>query len=481
VARSRSRQLAAGRLTYIFISGETYWRTRLHQIEADDEHVDQELVPAYHASVPGRKLLWLKISDFDELERDDLLRLLDPANRPGKPVALGNRTNPLIVRLRTRPRVWWVSQGSSFGRATRGGYLWAPLLNKAGRTQNYWQTMRHVRAGDVVLHYADTEIRGWSVAKGEAFPSSRPDPDADQVWSNDGLRVDVAYEGFEVPLKLSDIPSEWRVAEAGAFDKNGGANEGYLFPLSDDFAAKLKGRFPVLEPALAAVNGQLPAGAQLQPLPSELEELHQQLRRKRQVILQGPPGVGKTFAARRYISWLAHGNPERARLTSHLGALPKDGRTVEALAGEVESSGLRVVWDIVQFHPSYTYECFIRGLVAQPVEQGITFEARHKVGGLMTAVAKALSERGSEARAVLVIDEINRGDISKIFGELIYGLEYRDQPVASPYSVDGSSEIVIPSNLDFIGTMNTADRSIALVDYALRRRLFSSTSSLIET
>ena len=224
------------------------------------------------------------------------------------------------------------------------------------------------------------------------------------------------------------------------------------------------------EELLRRGGASAPAVAPLEPLPSELEELHQQLRRKRQVILQGPPGVGKTFTARRYISWLAHGDPERARLTSHLGALPEDGRTVEALVSEVESSGLPVVWDIVQFHPSYTYEDFIRGLVARPLEQGITFEARDKVGGLMAAVAKALSDRGSEARAVLVIDEINRGDISKIFGELIYGLEYRDQPVASPYSVDGSSEIVIPSNLDFIGTMNTADRSIALVDYALRRR-----------
>jgi 5-methylcytosine-specific restriction protein B len=136
----------------------------------------------------------------------------------------------------------------------------------------------------------------------------------------------------------------------------------------------------------------------------------------------------------------------------------------------VESSGLPVVWDIVQFHPSYTYEDFIRGLVARPLEQGITFAARDKVGGLMAAVARAMNEKGSDVRAVLVIDEINRGEISKIFGELIYGLEYRDQPVASPYSVGGSSEIVIPSNLDFIGTMNTADRSIALVDYALRRR-----------
>lgn len=206
------------------------------------------------------------------------------------------------------------------------------------------------------------------------------------------------------------------------------------------------------------------------PLPPELKELHRELLRKRQVILQGPPGVGKTYLARKYIGWMAGGSPDDARLTTHLSALPEKGQTAEAVANRVELSGLNVLWDIIQFHPSYTYEDFIRGLVALPLPAGITFEARNKVGGWMAAVARVLKSRGSQVSAVLVVDEINRGDISKIFGELIYGLEYRDEPVSSPYTVEGSSEIVIPSNLLLIGTMNTADRSIALVDYALRRR-----------
>lgn len=76
----------------------------------------------------------------------------------------------------------------------------------------------------------------------------------------------------------------------------------------------------------------------------------------------------------------------------------------------------------------------------------------------------------SPAPHVLIVDEINRGDLSKILGELIFALEYRGQPVTTPYSVSGSSTLMIPKNLYLIGTMNSADRSIALIDYAIRRR-----------
>ncbi|HLK17285.1 MAG TPA: AAA family ATPase, partial [Fimbriimonadaceae bacterium] len=318
-----------------------------------------------------------------------------------------------------------------------------------------------------VYHWTPNSSGAWkrlSESPGARFVYYRPGSGDDgQTFFGQGRveRVDIDGEGSErhFRARIVDYKQFERPVPRVEFDPRSNTQI--------SIAEIDKNQFEELLRRGAASARPLPP---LQPVPAELEELHQQLQRKRQVILQGPPGVGKTFAARRYLSWLAGGNPGPARLTSHLGALPEERRTVPALVDQVESSGLRVVWDIVQFHPSYTYEDFIRGLVARPLAQGITFEARDKVGGLIAAVARLLKEKGSEVRALLVIDEINRGDISKIFGELIYALEYRDQPVASPYSVDGNSEIVIPSNLHFIGTMNTADRSIALVDYALRRR-----------
>ena len=205
------------------------------------------------------------------------------------------------------------------------------------------------------------------------------------------------------------------------------------------------------------------------PLPAPLTELHDQLRRKGQVILQGPPGVGKTYRAREFIDWLAGGRTDETRLSQLILALDAAAAPAD-IAQHIVDQKLPVIWDIVQFHPSYTYEDFIRGLVAKPTRGGVTFEAANKTGGLMLAVAGELLKHNSSIDAVLVIDEINRGDISKIFGELIYGLEYRGEPVTSPYAIGGDASVSIPKNLLLIGTMNTADRSIALVDYALRRR-----------
>lgn len=166
----------------------------------------------------------------------------------------------------------------------------------------------------------------------------------------------------------------------------------------------------------------------LQP-PEALEEYEHLLRDKQQLIFYGPPGTGKTFVAKKLAEFFA-----------------KDPARVMK----------------VQFHASYAYEDFVEGYRPRTVDGQLTYEI---VSGPLRDIAEAA--RHSPHVHVLLIDEINRGNLAKIFGELYYLLEYRDEALTLQYSRD---QFALPHNLWIIGTMNTADRSIALVDAALRRR-----------
>ena len=121
---------------------------------------------------------------------------------------------------------------------------------------------------------------------------------------------------------------------------------------------------------------------------------------------------------------------------------------------------------LTQFHPSYNYEDFVRGLKSETEGGTVRYVAKHGVFGQ----ACQLAERAADAPCVLIIDEINRANVAAVFGELLYGLEYRGSPVVTSYTVDGDSTLTVPENLLVIGTMNTADRSIGHIDYAVRRR-----------
>lgn len=165
---------------------------------------------------------------------------------------------------------------------------------------------------------------------------------------------------------------------------------------------------------------------------SFIDDIVELLQDKKQVVFYGPPGTGKTYFARKLAAALA---PEAERRP------------------------------VVQFHPSTSYEDFFEGYRPETDVDGV-MTYRLQKGPLAELAARASEAPGR--RHVMIIDEINRANLPKVLGELLFLFEYRDTPVRTLYRPDEPFEL--PKDIWFIGTMNTADRSIALVDAALRRR-----------
>ncbi|GFG85239.1 McrB family protein [Mycolicibacter algericus] len=253
--------------------------------------------------------------------------------------------------------------------------------------------------------------------------------DAEYVQSSDGrsnLRRPVKW--YDNSLPLTELPDEV-AARLGA--------QGEVLDLSqhlDTLVALAERR----QPPAGTAGMHLPdATAELAErlyVPrSWLQECVELLRDRPQLIFYGPPGTGKTYIAQ--------------ELARHLATEPNV--------------------KIVQFHPAYSYEDFFEGY--RP-----TGQSDGQVGfALKPGPLRSLVDRANEnptAVYVLIIDEINRGNLAKIFGELYFLLEYRDKAIDLLYSSDDTEPFTLPKNIVILGTMNTADRSIALVDAAMRRR-----------
>jgi hypothetical protein len=238
-------QLADDVETFVFLSGPTFHRSRLLGVEYEADAIDRELIPASYRHQLSGYHLWVKLTDIEPVEKDWLMAELEPARKPGTLITLSNQTNPLYVRLRSRPRYWWVNQGASYRRAREGGYIWAPERDRRGAELPHWRAMRYLRPGDVVLNYANTLIRAVSRVLFAAEPNRRPEEDADQAWNEDGYLARLEYRDIP-PISLPDIPEEWRLRERGPFTSDARVQQGYLFPLSDQFITALSQRFTQL-------------------------------------------------------------------------------------------------------------------------------------------------------------------------------------------------------------------------------------------
>lgn len=304
-------------------------------------------------------------------------------------------------------------------RAVDEGYQHKSYAYREQRLAEFDRFLRRMRPGDLVLTTTQGEVFIGEVTGEPTFTDSQhglSNLRRDVKWRNPDQALPADRLAPPIPALLQD--------QAHVVD----LTEAY-----EQLAALIApvALLPRRELSFRPVTGEFAYDVYMDR--AELAKIVDLLWDRKQIILYGPPGTGKT--------WLA------TRLARHL---------TNEMDGAVR---------LVQFHPSYTYEDFFEGFRPLPSSGGsLSFELRP---GPFRDFAET-AEDDTSTPYILVIDEINRANLAKVFGELYFLLEYRDESIRLQYSPD--KPFRLPPNLFIIGTMNTADRSIAKVDSAMRRR-----------